>query len=153
MKTVLMLVFMAGLTLSASAQKARLELKKGRIEKGTTTINLKQTLQLMEAYPEAYAYMKKANTNSNVAGVFAALGGGLIGWPIGTAIGGGDPNWSLAAIGGGLVIVALPFHSAFKKNASMAIELYNAADHQALHHDVKLNIGLLERGFGIKVSF
>lgn len=153
MKIILMLAFMTGLTLSASAQKTRLELKKGRIETGANKVNSKQALALMEAYPEAYAYMKKANANYVTASVFASLGGGLIGWPIGTAIGGGDPNWGLAAIGGGLVIVALPFHAAFKKNASKAIELYNAADHQALNHDVKLNIGLLERGFGIKISF
>lgn len=149
-----MICFVAGLTFNATAQKTKLELQKGQVTmEGAAMITPKQALSMMEAYPEAYSYMKKANGNKGAATVFATIGGAFIGWPIGTAIGGGDPSWGLAAAGAGLVLVALPFNSAFKKNASMAIELYNEANHQALNHDVKLNIGLLERGFGVKLSF
>ena len=35
-------------------------------------------------------------------------GGFLIGWPLGTALAGGDPNWTLAAIGAGCVAIAIP---------------------------------------------
>ncbi|HEY9178263.1 MAG TPA: hypothetical protein VIN07_11250 [Flavipsychrobacter sp.] len=43
-----------------------------------------------------------------VANVLAIPGGALIGWPLGTAIGGGDPEWYLAGIGVGLVAIAIP---------------------------------------------
>lgn len=153
MRLLLILFFSAGLALGASAQKTKLELKKGQLTAGAGTITTKQALSMMESYPEAYTYMKKANGNRGAAGVFGTLGGGLIGWPVGTAIGGGDPNWGLAAVGAGLIMVALPFNGAFKKNATMAINLYNEADYRALNSDVRLNIGLLERGFGLKISF
>lgn len=42
------------------------------------------------------------------AQILGGIGGGLIGWPVGTYIGGGDPEWTLALIGGGLVAIAVP---------------------------------------------
>ncbi|MCB0697311.1 MAG: hypothetical protein KDC07_08100 [Chitinophagaceae bacterium] len=40
--------------------------------------------------------------------VLAAVGGGLIGWPCGTYLGGGDPEWGLAIAGAGVLAVAIP---------------------------------------------
>ncbi len=49
------------------------------------------------------------------ANVLAIPGGALIGWPLGTAIGGGDPEWYLAGIGAGLVAIAIPLEIIGKK--------------------------------------
>ena len=53
----------------------------------------KQILEIKESNSEAHKEMKRAMSNYNAASVFAGVGGALIGWPLGTAAGGGDPNW------------------------------------------------------------
>lgn len=60
-----------------------------------------------------------------MATVLGFAGGFLIGWPIGTAVAGGEPQWELPAIGAGLVILAFPFSEQAKKKASIAVDLYN----------------------------
>jgi hypothetical protein len=85
--------------------------------------------------------------------IFGGIGGYLIGYPLGQAIAGGDANWGMAGVGAGVALIALPFHSAFKKNANLSIDLYNKADYKALNENVQLKIGLLENGVGLKVSF
>lgn len=55
---------------------------------------------------DAYVLMDKVKTRTTVVSVFSYAGGFMIGWPIGTAIAGGDPNWSLAGVGAGLITLA-----------------------------------------------
>jgi hypothetical protein len=47
-----------------------------------------QVLKLMEQNPEAFKEFKKAKANYNASIVFGGIGGALIGWPLGTALGG-----------------------------------------------------------------
>lgn len=61
--------------------------------------------------------MRKAKSNYDPAMVLGVIGGALVGWPLGTAIGGGDPNWTLAAIGDACIIGSIPLGSAFNKHA------------------------------------
>jgi len=83
---------------------------------------LKRALQYDE---EAFAVLKKARGNYGFATVLSFAGGFLIGWPIGTAIGGGDPNWVLAGIGGGLLLATIPLAIAYDKGAKRAVTIYN----------------------------
>lgn len=57
--------------------------------------------------------------------IFSYAGGFMIGWPIGTAIGGGDPNWGIAAAGVGCVLLSIPLANGYKKNAKEAVSIYN----------------------------
>lgn len=51
----------------------------------------------------------KCSNGYTVSGnILAVIGGALIGWPLGTAIGGGDPEWVLAAAGAGVLAIAIP---------------------------------------------
>lgn len=49
----------------------------------------------------------------------------LIGWPLGTALGGGEPEWAMAGAGAVVVLAAIPLTSAFRKHAQKAISIYN----------------------------
>jgi hypothetical protein len=51
----------------------------------------RDVLQLMRSDQEAYPVFRKAKSNYDAAGVLGFIGGFLVGWPLGTAIGGGDP--------------------------------------------------------------
>lgn len=154
MKTVFTFLLCLALAHFATAQeKPHLELQKGRIKNSANTLSLKQAQDLMVNYPDAYQYMKKARANNTMAQIFAFTGGYLIGYPIGQSIGGGEANWTLAGVGVGVLLVAIPFGSAFKQNATLAINLYNESDYKALNNNVQLRIGVLESGIGLRVSF
>lgn len=79
----------------------------------------------MNTNEESANLMKKAQVNKTFATIFGAAGGALIGYPIGTAIGGGDANWTLAGVGAGLVAVAIPFSIGANKRSKEAIDIYN----------------------------
>jgi hypothetical protein len=84
-----------------------------------------QLVKLMESNEQALKYIKSAQTNNTVSAIIGYAGGFMIGWPIGTAIGGGDPNWTLAAVGAGLVAVSIPLSIKATKQTLMAVDLYN----------------------------
>lgn len=79
----------------------------------------------MNTNAESAELMRKAQVNNTFATIFGAAGGALVGYPIGTAIGGGDANWTLAGVGAGLVAVAIPFSISANKRSKEAIDIYN----------------------------
>ena len=96
-----------------------------KFEQNGKTLTYSKMLEQMQSNPEAYNYMKKASDNVGLATVFSYAGGFLLGWPIGTAMGGGKPNWSLAGVGGALLCITIPISSSINKNAAKAVALYN----------------------------
>lgn len=90
-----------------------------------TKLNFREMGKLMKDNATAYATIKSAQANNSAAQVFSFAGGFLIGMPIGTAIVGGEPNWTLAAVGAGLVVVSIPFAVNAKNKTQEAVERYN----------------------------
>jgi hypothetical protein len=113
----------------------------------------KQLLVITKSNPDAYKEMKIAKANSDIGSVFGYAGGFLIGYPVGTAIGGGKPNWALAGIGAGLVVVSIPFSIAYSKHAKNAVKIYNNGLNQTGFHNVEFNLGLTCNGIGFKMTF
>lgn len=97
-----------------------------RFETDTTTLGLNQVLDIVRENPEAYAELKRARLNYNMAGVLGFAGGILIGFPIGTAIAGGNPEWGLAAGGAALILSSIPFTRAFRSRTVNALDIYNS---------------------------
>jgi hypothetical protein len=97
--------------------------------------------------------MKIAKSNYDVGFVFGFSGGCLVGWPVGTAVAGGKPNWTLAGIGAGFIVVSIPFSSAYTKHAKNAVKIYNNGLKQTGFNNIDLNIGLTCNGIGVKVIF
>lgn len=113
----------------------------------------RQLLDITESNPEAYKEMKIAKTNYDVGTVFGFAGGFLVGWPVGTAIAGGKPNWTLAGIGAGLIVVSIPFSSAYTKHAKNAVNIYNNGIRQTGMKNFDLKLGLASNGIGLKITF
>ncbi len=96
-------------------------------KKDTTTITVspKQVSQILQDDPLAASEFKKARTNYALSGVLGFSGGVLIAIPVASAIGGGDPDWALAAGGAALILASIPFHKSFLHHAESAIDRYN----------------------------
>ena len=113
----------------------------------------KQLLEITAINPEAYQFMKKAKKNFDAGAVFGFIGGALIGWPCGTAMAGGDPEWALAAVGGALVGVSIPFSVAYSKNAKKAVDIYNAGLTRPELGYLDFKLSLMPGGVGLKLQF
>ncbi len=112
-----------------------------------------ELMEKLKTNPAAYTEMKKARTNQAFSSLFSGVGGFMVGWPLGTAAGGGDANWTLAGIGAGLIVAAIPFEIAFNKRARNAINTYNSALSKSSWRKPQLNLGFTRHGMGIKLSF
>jgi hypothetical protein len=104
---------------------------------------------------EAYKVYKKSRVSYSFAMIFSGTGGFLIGWPLGTAIGGGDPNWALAGIGAGLVIIGLPLAFNADKLLISSVKIYNSSFRHSYNPDRKVDLlfGLQPNGVGLTVRF
>lgn len=97
--------------------------------------------------------MKKARNKGNVSAVFSGAAGFLIGWPLGTAIAGGKPNWALAGIGAGLLVVGIPISAASTREAKRAVRIYNDDLKKEALTQFDLKIGLTGTGLSAKLTF
>lgn len=94
---------------------------------GNQRLNMKQLVNTMKPNEQAYKIIKTAQSTNAIATVLGFTGGFMVGWPIGTSLSGGDPNWTMAAIGAGLIVVALPLSQKFNKQAKQAVNTYNSS--------------------------
>ena len=156
-KTILMVTLaIASITL-CNAQK--IEVKKifggYKYMQNEKPMSMRGLVKTLEANADAYPFIKKASTNNTLANILGGAGGALIGFPIGTSLGGGDANWALAGIGAGLIVVAIPISSSVHKNAKQAVDIYNASLNETsfYHFKPKFNILANQNGVGLSMSF
>ena len=153
------LTFASILSFSVCAQRdnSDLQMEKKfdgpRFYSGGHVLKPKEVLPYMANNDEAYSAFKKAKSNHDAAGVFGFIGGAMIGYPLGTAIAGGNPEWGLAAGGVGFVLLSLPFSHAFSKHAIHAFDLYSQSNAQTILKP-KLYVGHIRgSSLGIIVKF
>ena len=115
-------------------------------------LGLNELIEKIESHAEVLHLIKRAKSKSIFATVISASGGALIGWPIGEAISGGDPNWVLAGIGAGLAIVAIPIGGSANKDAEKAVELYNSTLNTTSFYKFKPEYTVIANGTGIGLS-
>jgi hypothetical protein len=96
-----------------------------RYEQQGQPIHRGQMQKALKAHEPSRGYDNQAQTWAALAVGTAAAGGGLIGWPLGTAAGGGEPIWALAAVGGGLVALSFPLAAVSEGRLSKAVRIYN----------------------------
>ncbi len=113
-------------------------------------LTVKQLGSVLQANPEASKLFQQAKPNGTAATIFGVAGGFLVGWPIGTAIAGGNPSWELAGIGAGLIVVSIPFNNAFNKKTKEAVSIYNQGNKTS---SVKFNFNLSVQQAGITIKF
>ena len=124
-----------------------------RFEKNGRNLTPGQLLDITKSNQDALIEMKKAKNNHDVGYVFGFAGGFLIGWPIGTSIGGGDPNWTLAAVGAGLAFISIPFTVSYIKHVKNAVHIYNKGLKYSYFVKPDLKIGLTYNCVCIQIKF
>ena len=93
---------------------------------GTEIKKASELRPIVQGVPEAVAAVDKSEAYNGGAMALAAVGGSLIGWPVGEAIGGSDdPKWVLAGAGAAVTTVAIVLGVQGVKQAKRAVDIYN----------------------------
>lgn len=118
-------------------------------------LTMKDLRMQLDTHAESAALFRKARTNNTIASILGTAGGALVGYPVGTAIGGGDANWTLAGIGAGIIAVAIPVSSAANKRAKEAVDTYNIRVNtkEDLVSQTRFHVISNSRGAGLAVQF
>lgn len=125
-----------------------------RFESKGNILTYDAMLDMMKDNPEAYQYINKAKSTATIANVFGYAGGFLIGWPIGTALGGGKPLWLMAGVGCGLLIISIPISISANNNALIAIKKYNSNMRGfTSQNNCQLKFGLSPTGLSFRLMF
>jgi len=140
------------------AQNGKIELIKPRVAKLSETgdiLTYKELINTLSISPETQAALKKHKSGRGGANVLGAIGGFMIGWPIGTSLGGGDPEWALLGAGVGLVAVAIPIESKANRNLEEAVNIYNNNIGLKMdkYHSPITTLSVSPTNFGLKVIF
>ena len=106
----------------------------------------------MESNEQAYKQMRSAQTTLTLTSVIGFAGGFMVGWPIGAAIAGGEPNWALA--GAGLIAISIPLSIKFNKQAKQAVDNYNNGLQARSFWDKReLKLAVKGNGLGLMLYF
>jgi hypothetical protein len=119
-------------------------------------LTLERLENIVEPNAAAYQEIKSIRPTFSLVMVLSAVGGGLIGWPIGTSLGGGEPNWTLAAIGVGCCAIAIPVSINLDNKLKHAVELYNSGLSSACYEKknaIEFKIQIRPNALGLCFNF
>ena len=137
----------------AQIPKDTIEIKKSGFLLNGKQLKPKQLLEITKSNAISFDYMQKAQKNWVPASILGAIGGGLVGFPLGSVIAGGKMNWTLLGVGAGLIVVSLPLSSAYFKYAKKAVLEYNQGLQKTGYNKVFLQSTISANGIGIKATF
>ena len=154
-RTILILVL--ALTSLSFGQKIEMEKVFGgyKFTQNEKQLSFGEVVNALNNNAEAYQLAKSAKSNYVLSQIISGAGGFLIGWPLGTALAGGKPNWTLAGIGAGLVVVSIPITSGANKKIKKAVDIYNAGfgETSMYHFKPQYHLVFNDKGFGIAMRF
>jgi len=117
-------------------------------------LNINHLPALMYENAEAYELVTKAKNKQVLSSIVSGAGGFLIGLQLANLIIGGEANWTVAAVGGGLIVVSIPVFSRSNKLSRLAVEGYNSSlISSSDHRKTQLLLGMTQNGPGIQLVF
>jgi uncharacterized protein YcfJ len=117
-------------------------------------LSLKQMQEVMKNNKEAFDLVQSAKSNQTWGMVLGAAGGALVGFPIGTSLGGGEPKWALAGVGAALIVATIPIINKFNKKTSKAVTIYNdGISSTSYRFQPSINLNVKGTGIGLTMSF
>ena len=121
---------------------------------GEKRLNMNQLVNAVKPNEQAYKQIKSAQSTNTFASIIGFTGGFMVGWPIGTSIGGGEPNWTMAGIGAGLIVVSIPISQKFNKQAKQAVDTYNGGlQTSSFWNKSELRFSMTGNGVGLTLRF
>lgn len=155
MKKILLISFLV-ISFSLNAQQIQTEKVFGgyKFTQNNQSLSHEELTDIMKNNQQAFDLMESAKSNKIWSSIVGGIGGALIGFPIGTAIGGGDPEWTLAAVGAGFIAIGIPISNGYNRKTLKAVELYNQGFKDvSFQFQPEFNLNLKGSTIGISMSF
>jgi hypothetical protein len=109
-----------------------------------------QLITLFKNDPNMKDYYKPMALTNAGGALLYSVGMALVLWPVAESLyADSNPNWNLAYIGAGCVILAIPLKRAYTKRATQAVEYYNSGYKRT--SSIDLNVG--GNGLGLVMKF
>ncbi|WP_088324404.1 hypothetical protein [Polaribacter tangerinus] len=158
MKKQFVLLFLLAFAFFSQLNAQQIEMKKAfggyTFHQNGGMLSVGQMQELMKENDAAFKLMRSAKGNQILSMVLGGAGGALVGFPIGTAIGGGEPEWALAGVGAALIVATIPIAKGFTKKAKKAVELYNANQSTVGSSFIpEFNLNVKGMSMGISMTF
>ena len=151
-------VFVLTSTLATFAQSTNIEVVEKGLFKNKVYVKCgiemtpMQLVNLFGKDPNLKDYYKPIALNNAASAVLNAIGSALIFWPLAESLyDKSDPNWNLAYIGAGCIVLSIPFKNAYNKHARRAVQYYNSGYQKT--SAVHFNLNLDSNGLGIAMKF
>ena len=154
MKQILPLFFLiTSLSAFVQAQSDTIEIEGKHFYYHGLELTSKELSDVVSTNQDSKREIKKAKNKEITVRAIGYAAGFCIGYPIGTAIGGGDPEWAFLGVGVGLVLVAIPLVVTHSKNNRRAVFLFNQQKKKIAQRPVAVNLGFTFTGFKLRIGF
>lgn len=124
-----------------------------QFKKGEEKLKPAQVADLLKANPEASALFSSGRTSYTVSSVVGSIGGFMLGYTVGTSLGGGKANWTIGAIGAGIAVASIPLSVSATKKVRKAIALYNEGPKTGFLHRGEWRMNFTGNGLGLVYRF
>jgi len=156
-KILLLLLILSGFSVLGQTKVDYISKIKYSYYQNGSVLNTNDLLMAVKGNEQAYKKIKAARDNKIYANLLSIPGGFLIGYPIGTAIAGGAPNWLLAGIGVGIIALTIPISIIANKQISEGVSIYNNSLYEKVslkqNNNPTFNIGVTQNGIGVVMQF
>lgn len=124
-----------------------------RIFQGYQQLTLTQLASIVQVNEEAYKQVIKAQTTNTISTIIGGIGGALMGYPLGTVLGGGKANWTMFGIGAGLAVISIPIFNKTVKQIVSSVDLYNRGFKSGAKPVSEFKFGIKGNGLAIAMTF
>ena len=150
---VFLFIFQGELLAQQNQRPIEITHKKGVYKYNNSKLSPKQLMELTESNPAAYRQMKKAKNHYDLATIFGTIGGGVVGWAIGSSISGNELSFDLLTVGGIFIACSIPFIIDYKNRSKIAVEHYNSRLNMSEYKTIGYRLAFTGNGLGLVVSF
>lgn len=112
-----------------------------------------QMLTIVKNNSESYNLIKSAQASNALSMVLGGAGGFLVGYQLGTVIGGGEPNLIVGGVGVGLIVLSIPISINAAQKTMQGVIIYNKHIQKLSYAPPKLNFGFTQSGIGLVLKF
>ena len=116
-------------------------------------INFNQLPSVMGNNADATMFIDKARNRHTFSAILSGAGGFLIGLQLANEIIGGDANWAMVAVGGGLIAISIPVKASSNKLTIKAVDAYNSQLITGTEWKGQMFFAVTNNGIGLKYLF
>jgi len=124
-----------------------------KIYQGSRLLTLSELADAVQTNDIAYQEVKKAQSTNNFSTIIGSIGGFMIGYPLGTALGGGKPNWTVFGIGVGLAVISIPITNKCIKQVKSSVDIFNGGLSKTKQPTSEFYLGLTGNRMAITMTF